>query len=305
MKPPPDPLDLLLRALADPSRRGLLDRLRDQPGATLTALAEGLPLTRQAVSKHLATLEEAGLVVPVWRGREKQHFLDPAPLQALPRRWVTASTREDQAAAQRLQTALEAAATPPGTRRATTPGPADPVARALAPQAHPALAGQPLFGATELADARDFLAQTLAAVEALLLALPARAGYAAPAAGGFSLAAHLQHLRDIEAQGWRPRFERILAERRPRLPGVDGDRLALEQDYEHRPWRGAARRFVAERRATLASLARFDAATLQRPVVFAGSPTKAGAVLGAAIAHDREHRAEMLERWLVEKAQLP
>ena len=80
-KPPDDAaLDRLLRALGDATRRRLLDRLRDQPGATLSALGEGFALSRQAISKHLQVLAAADLVVTLWRGREKLHYLNPVPL---------------------------------------------------------------------------------------------------------------------------------------------------------------------------------------------------------------------------------
>lgn len=102
-----DELDLLLRALADATRRRLLDRLRDTPGLTLTELSAGFPRSRQALSKHLAMLESADLVVAVWRGREKLHYLNPVPLQALPERWVTTTARERSAALAALQRALE------------------------------------------------------------------------------------------------------------------------------------------------------------------------------------------------------
>jgi len=102
-----DDLDLLLRALSDATRRRLLDRLRDAPGLTLTELGAGYAQSRQALSKHLATLEAADLVVAVWRGREKLHYLNPVPLQALPARWVTTNARERSAALAALQRALE------------------------------------------------------------------------------------------------------------------------------------------------------------------------------------------------------
>ncbi len=102
-----DELDLLLRALADVTRRRLLDRLRDAPGLTLTELTAGFPQSRQALSKHLAMLESADLLVAVWRGREKLHYLNPVPLQALPERWVTTTARERSAALAALQRALE------------------------------------------------------------------------------------------------------------------------------------------------------------------------------------------------------
>ena len=99
-------LDRLLHALGDATRRRLLDRLRDTPGLTLTALADGFALTRQAISKHLAVLAAADLVVTVWRGREKLHYLNPVPLQALPARWVTTSARAHSTALLALQQAL-------------------------------------------------------------------------------------------------------------------------------------------------------------------------------------------------------
>ena len=102
-----DELDSLLRALGDATRRRLLDRLRDAPGLTLSALADGFEPSRQAISKHLAVLAAADLVVCVWRGREKLHYLNPVPLQALPARWVTTSARAHSAALNALQRALQ------------------------------------------------------------------------------------------------------------------------------------------------------------------------------------------------------
>lgn len=81
-------LDLVFRALADESRRGLLDRLRARNGQTLGELCERQDMTRQAVSKHLAILEEANLVVTVKRGREKFHYLNPVPIHAIAERWI-------------------------------------------------------------------------------------------------------------------------------------------------------------------------------------------------------------------------
>jgi len=99
-------IDRLLRALSDATRRRLLDCLRDAPGLTQSELAEGFAQSRQALSKHLAVLEAADLVVAVWRGREKLHYLNPVPLQALPARWVTTTAREHSAALAALQKAL-------------------------------------------------------------------------------------------------------------------------------------------------------------------------------------------------------
>jgi len=80
--------DAVWRALADATRRRLLDRLRAGNGQTLGALCEELAMTRQAVSKHLAMLEEANLVVTVWHGREKLHYLNPAPIHDIAARWI-------------------------------------------------------------------------------------------------------------------------------------------------------------------------------------------------------------------------
>jgi len=79
-------MDDVFKALADPSRRLLLDRLRSRNGQTLGELTEHLDMTRQAVTKHLAILEEANLVVTVRRGREKLHYLNPAPIHDIARR---------------------------------------------------------------------------------------------------------------------------------------------------------------------------------------------------------------------------
>jgi len=80
--------ELVFAALGDTCRRLLLDRLRQRNGQTITALAEGLAITRQAVTKHLVVLEEAGLVVTRRRGREKLHFLNPVPIHAVAMRWL-------------------------------------------------------------------------------------------------------------------------------------------------------------------------------------------------------------------------
>jgi DNA-binding transcriptional ArsR family regulator len=80
--------DLVFAALGDGSRRRLLDRLRRNNGQTLSALSEGLGITRQAVAKHLKLLEEAGLVTTRHRGRVKLHFLNPVPIDAVAIRWL-------------------------------------------------------------------------------------------------------------------------------------------------------------------------------------------------------------------------
>lgn len=81
-------MDKVFKALADPSRRELLDRLRAENGQTLGQLCARLDMTRQAVTKHLAVLEEANLVAVVWRGREKLHYLNPVPILEIADRWI-------------------------------------------------------------------------------------------------------------------------------------------------------------------------------------------------------------------------
>jgi DNA-binding transcriptional ArsR family regulator len=81
--------DAVFTALADEYRRVLLERLRRNNGQTLTKLCEGLPITRQAVTKHLVALEAASLIVTRRRGREKLHYLNPVPIHAVAMRWLS------------------------------------------------------------------------------------------------------------------------------------------------------------------------------------------------------------------------
>ena len=81
-------MDAVFKALADESRRELLDQLHKNNGQTLGKLCEHLDMTRQAVTQHLNLLEAANLVSIVWRGREKLHFLNPVPLQEIYERWI-------------------------------------------------------------------------------------------------------------------------------------------------------------------------------------------------------------------------
>jgi DNA-binding transcriptional ArsR family regulator len=81
-------MDAVFRALADPLRRQLLDELRQRNGQTLNELCEGRNMTRQAVTKHLAILEAANLVVTERRGREKLHRLNPVPIHDIADRWI-------------------------------------------------------------------------------------------------------------------------------------------------------------------------------------------------------------------------
>jgi len=100
-------MDAVFKALADPTRRALLDRLGERNGQTLAELCDGLEMARQSVSKHLAVLEDAGVVTTTWRGREKLHFLDAAPINAIADRWLSRFDRRRAAALADLQTALE------------------------------------------------------------------------------------------------------------------------------------------------------------------------------------------------------
>src|SRR3974377_1230785 len=81
-------MDQVFKALADASRRELLDRLRADNGQTLNELCARLDMTRQAVSKHLGILEEANLVATVKQGREKLHYLNPVPIHDIAERWI-------------------------------------------------------------------------------------------------------------------------------------------------------------------------------------------------------------------------
>jgi DNA-binding transcriptional ArsR family regulator len=81
-------LDSVFKALSDPGRRQLLDLLHENNGQTLGGLCGHLRMTRQAVTKHLRLLEAANLVVTIWRGREKLHFLNPVPILEIADRWI-------------------------------------------------------------------------------------------------------------------------------------------------------------------------------------------------------------------------
>jgi DNA-binding transcriptional ArsR family regulator len=101
-------MDVVFRALADGTRRTLLDRLHEENGQSLGELCAQLGMTRQAVSQHLAVLEEANLVVAIRRGRQKLHYLNPAPLQEIYERWIFKYERSRLAALSDLKRALEA-----------------------------------------------------------------------------------------------------------------------------------------------------------------------------------------------------
>lgn len=100
-------LDGVFRALADPGRRRLLDSLNARSGQTLRELCADMNMARQSVSKHLAVLEAAGLVSTVWRGREKLHYLNPAPIGEISERWINQYDRGRVRALADLKRALE------------------------------------------------------------------------------------------------------------------------------------------------------------------------------------------------------
>lgn len=100
-------MDYVFKALADPTRRMLLDSLREKDGQNLSELQEGLSISRQAVTKHLNILEEANLVNIVWKGREKLHFLNPIPIREISRRWVSKYTKRRADALLDLKQSLE------------------------------------------------------------------------------------------------------------------------------------------------------------------------------------------------------
>lgn len=100
-------MDEVFRALADVSRRSLLDRLHARNGQTLSELCEGQEMTRQAVTKHLAVLEAANLVTTLKRGREKLHYLNPVPIHQIGERWIRKFERGKLASLGELKRQLE------------------------------------------------------------------------------------------------------------------------------------------------------------------------------------------------------
>ena len=100
-------MDKVFKALADPTRRKLLDRLHADNGQTLGELCERLAMSRQAVTKHLLLLEDANLVATVRRGREKLHYLNPVPIHAIAERWIGKFERTRLQALSELKRRLE------------------------------------------------------------------------------------------------------------------------------------------------------------------------------------------------------
>jgi len=99
--------DAVFKALADRSRRQLLDRLREENGQTLGELCEGLDMTRQAVAKHLGILKRANLVSWKRQGRERLHFINPVPINEIAERWISKFEQPRLSALSRLKKRLE------------------------------------------------------------------------------------------------------------------------------------------------------------------------------------------------------
>jgi DNA-binding transcriptional ArsR family regulator len=100
-------MESIFKALAHRSRRALLDSLFERDGQTLGELCHGAGFTRQAVSKHLRILTDSGLIVTHWEGREKLHYLNPAPIQEISERWIRKFSRRRLTAVSALKEALE------------------------------------------------------------------------------------------------------------------------------------------------------------------------------------------------------
>ncbi len=99
----------IFKALADPGRRKLLDQLHGNNGQTLSELCQHLDMSRQAVTKHLGVLEGANLVVVLWHGREKLHYLNPVPLHQITERWIDKYQHRILLALSELERGLEKA----------------------------------------------------------------------------------------------------------------------------------------------------------------------------------------------------
>lgn len=101
-------MDKVFKALADPTRRGILDRLLKEPGLSLNELCEDVPSRRQTVTRHLQVLVEAGLVHVEWQGRERHHYLNPMPIAEIGHRWIDKFSKSRTDAIMALKAALEA-----------------------------------------------------------------------------------------------------------------------------------------------------------------------------------------------------
>ena len=104
---PAKDIDTVFKALADPSRRELLDRLHAKNGQSLTDLCQGIDMARQSVTQHLGVLEEANLVSIRWQGREKLHYFNPVPIHEIYERWIRKFEEERLSALHDLKRKLE------------------------------------------------------------------------------------------------------------------------------------------------------------------------------------------------------
>jgi len=100
-------MDKIFKALADPGRRKLLDRMFASNGLTLTQLSDRMNMSRQAVTQHLNVLEDARLITTAWRGREKLHYLNPVPIHEIYDRWVRKFERRSLKALDQLKKRIE------------------------------------------------------------------------------------------------------------------------------------------------------------------------------------------------------
>ncbi|MBS1910341.1 MAG: helix-turn-helix transcriptional regulator [Bacteroidetes bacterium] len=100
-------IDKVFKALADPSRRALIDRLHARNGQTLSELCKGLEMARQSVTQHLGLLEDANLITVQWKGREKLHYFNPVPIHEIYRRWIQKFEQPRLDALHDLKTKLE------------------------------------------------------------------------------------------------------------------------------------------------------------------------------------------------------
>jgi|ERR1035438_891843 DNA-binding transcriptional ArsR family regulator len=104
---PANEIDKVFKALADPSRRKLIDRLHSKNGQTLSDLCKGLSMARQSVSQHLDLLEAANLISVQWQGREKIHYFNPVPIHEIYERWIRKFERDRLDALHNLKIKLE------------------------------------------------------------------------------------------------------------------------------------------------------------------------------------------------------
>ena len=100
-------MEPVFKALADQTRRQMLDRLLTAPGLSLNELIDGFDMTRQSATRHISLLEQAGLISCIWHGRQKLHYLNPQPIAEIQNRWINKFSRHKTAAIDNLKQALE------------------------------------------------------------------------------------------------------------------------------------------------------------------------------------------------------